>query len=905
MTRVVSFFIVIGCSTLLFFTGCGGGNSSPAPAPAPAPSVSQEADAEEADAEEEEEKEKEKKQETKKKKKKKKVKKEEAPEEEKDELPPELQKPEMTLPAASSQWTEKEFVYLRSAQPDLFDMAITELTTRLANPDGADSAAGILNQFVHSVIPAALEQEEQLRAKGKALEELLKEDEEAQKKMRSAKAIELKFYQLSQMQIRTIMEALASNSSETASKTVAAFLAGGILTDDNKSALETIMFAYAQKSRDGKLSAEEEEILLSFLLMPENAVKIAAEYAGIELPKGQIAELDAEGNQVQNNSNQNRMRANHQPILISAEKKVVFKFSGGTGNMPEFSPQDVQESVLKNFCPSSTPLFRARIARELVGNEVLEAANTQEKQEFLLHDVLDGFLMKTDFENVIAHVLIYKQPDLDDELREKLKANLLLSHQALLRTQFGFIDEKTAENYRTVVTEKRDRLAEEKQAQRDAERSASETSTEQVAVSLLSRKAAADKNARNQNQNRNPNMNRNSKVDPVVTLLMNPKDREALASEIWTADIRDALQEEISETLGNVIDEGMANLPEPGSKARVALPTIDREDLQAIQMYMMIPCIDSRYKIYTLLDRAWLLGPEAFRATIFDKMEVEPGFLMVLKSMDRRVAPKEREVRKTTNKNKNIRKKPNVKPKDPSPAQLLREKKIEMGVAWMDQCYKSVCQWCKTYSDAAKMQNELKKINRILDKEAPKVAEPELPKELQELVPPSCKVVSYYTAKDPAMPPLAESSALKITFFELETRTQLAKLVSAFKSRIPKLLERGVMTKPTGQNVVVNGHWLERFVVNDSGRRESVDVLIAPANQDSRQSNRNQEDSHDVSEYRIYVLMMEMDDLTGDHVSNLSDESGEDVEFADEEGDGEDGEYADEDDYADEGEYEE
>ncbi len=904
MTRIVSFFIVIGCSTLLFLTGCGGSKSSPAPAPAPAPSVSQNVDAEDEGATEEEE-EKEKKKETKKKKKKKKVKKEEAPEEEKDELPPELQKPEMTLPAASSQWTEKEFVYIRSAEPKLFDMAISELTTRLANPDGADSAAGILNQFVHSVIPAALEQEEQLRAKGKALEESLKDDDEAQRKSRSAKTIDLNFYQLSQIQIRTIMEALASNTCETAGKTVAAFLAGGILTDDNKSALESVLFAYAQKSRDGKLSAEEEEILLTFLLMPENAVKIAAEYAGIELPKGLVVELDAEGNPVQNNSNQNRMRGNHQPILISVDKKVVFKFSGGTGNMPEFTPQDVQSGVLKNFCPSSTPLFRARIARELVGNEVLEAANTQEKQEFLLHDVLDGFLMKTDFENVIAHVLIYKQPDLEEDLREKLKANLLLSHQALLQTQFGFIDEKTAENYRALVVEKRDRLVAEKQAQREAERSATETSTEQVAVSLLSKKAAADKN-KNQNLGQNPNQNRKSKVDPVVTLLMNPKDREALASEIWTTEIRDALQEEISATLGNMIDEGMANLPEPGSKTRVNLPTIDREDLLAVQMYMMIPCIDSRYRIYTLLDRAWLLGPEAFRTTIFDKMELEPGFLMVLKSMDRRVAPKEREARKSTNnKKKNVRKKTNVKAKDPSPAQLLREKKIEMGVAWMNQSYKSVCQWCKTYSDAAKMQNELKKINRILDKDAPKVAEVELPKELQELVPPSCRVVSYYTATDPAMPPITESSALKIHFFELECRTQMAKLVSGFKSRIPKLLERGIMERPNGQKAIANGYWLERFVVNDSGRRESVDVLIAPANQDSRQNNREQEDSREVSEYRIYVLMMEMDDLTGDHVSNLSDESGEDVEFADEEGDDEGGEYAEEGDYADEEDYEE
>ncbi len=320
MARIVSFFIII-CSVLLFLTGCGGSKSSPAPAPVPASSVNQEAGVADDGVEEEEEKER--KKETKKKKKKKKAKKEEslekALEEDKDELPPELQKPEMTLSVASSQWTENEFVYIRSSTPELFDMAITELTTRLVNSDGADDVVRILEQFVHSVIPVALEQEEQLREKGKALEESLKEDEEAQRKMRSAKPIELKFYQLSQPQVRAIMGALASDTSEAAGKIVAAFLAGGILTDDNKSALESVMFAYAQKSRDGKLTTEEEEILLSFLLMPEKAVKIAAEYAGIELPKGQIAELDAEGNRVQND-NQNRMRGSRQPILISADK---------------------------------------------------------------------------------------------------------------------------------------------------------------------------------------------------------------------------------------------------------------------------------------------------------------------------------------------------------------------------------------------------------------------------------------------------------------------------------------------------------------------------------------------------------------------------------------------------------
>ncbi len=567
----------------------------------------------------------------------------------------------------------------------------------------------------------------------------------------------------------------------------------------------------------------------------------------------------------------------------------MFRFSGGSGKLQEFTPVVVQNSVLKNFCPSSTPIFRARITRKLVGSDVMEAANTQEKVKFLQESVLEGFLLKMDFENIIAHVLLYKQPDLGEDKRSKLKADMLLSHQALMRTHFGFIDSKTVENYRAVVTEKRDYLVAEKQAQQEAERNASEISTEQVAVSVLSKMASAGKN-QNQNKTQKPNLNRNTKADPIVMLLMNPKDREALASEIWTVEIRDALQEEASETLGSAIDKGLANLPAPSSKTRVTMPSIAREDIQAIQMYLTIPCIDSRCKIYTLLNRAWLLGPEAFRSMIFDKMEVEPGFLMVLKSMDRRVAPKERDARKNTN--KNARK----KPKEPSPAQLLREKKIEVGVAWMEQCYKSVCQWCKTYSDVAKMQEELKKINRILDKDAPKVTEPKLPKELQELVPPASEVVSYYTATDPVMPPLAESSALKITFFELESRVQRTKLIAAFKSRIPKLLERGVMAKPTGQNTVINGYWLERFMINDAGRRESVDVLIVPMNQDSRQNNRNQEDMRDVSEFRVYVLMMEMDDLVDDHVSDLSNESDEEVEFADGEGDGED-------DYTDEGDY--
>ena len=57
--------------------------------------------------------------------------------------------------------------------------------------------------------------------------------------------------------------------------------------------------------------------------------------------------------------------------------------------MPEFTPEDVQKAVLAKYCPQSNALFRARIAQELLGTTVLEAANTEEKQAFRLGTVQD------------------------------------------------------------------------------------------------------------------------------------------------------------------------------------------------------------------------------------------------------------------------------------------------------------------------------------------------------------------------------------------------------------------------------------------------------------------------------------------------------------------------------------
>jgi len=904
MNRIASFFTILTLSGLLVLTaGCGGKSSSPEPMPEEnrvQKNIAEKTGLDKKNAPEPQQEPK------KKKKKKKKEVEEEKPEEnEQDLLPPELQVQEKTLPSNTAQWSEADFTYVRVAEPALFDMALTELSSRLANPNVSEEAARILSRFVQSVIPNAIAQEQKLieaAEKQKALEE--GDDSERDRRMDNSKPIEINFYQLTQKQAAQGMGALASSTSETARKTTAAFLAGAILTDDNKGALEAVMDAYAVKSEEGKISPEEEKLLLSFLLIPEKGVEDAAEFAEIEAPEIKEVELDENGNPPRTQDNPySNLRGNHPPIQLAPGKRVQFRFQGGSGNITSFTHLDVQKLVLNKYCPVSSALFRAQIARELLGDEVLQAADTQAKQAFLLEKVLNKFLMKKDFTNCIAQIMIYRQPEVDEAWRAILEENLAQSHLLLMKHRFSLLDEKTTDEFRTAMLEKRSQMEEDARAREAAEAAEEAAPSGQTSVSLLSRRAALEKNKPAAAGN---NRNRTAQRSPMVELLMESSSREALEKEIWTPEMRQLLLDKIHESFVGYVDESIANMPEPGSNAKPKFPMIQKSDLQTIQMYLSIPCTETRYQLYSILDKAWLLGPEAFKMSLFDKIETEPGFLMVVKSLDRRVMKEKKETRRPVPNNK----KKNVKAKAPSIGVLLREKRLEVGAAWMEQSYRTVSQWCWKFSEAAKAQEAVAKARRITDRNAPKPEEPKLPEDLRKLFvfPKDAKLVSFFTADDPAMPPMAESGRLKVTYFEVECSSMFQKLITGLKSKQSRLLERGILSKTPNQQAIANGYWLERFELNDeTGRRESLDILITPARQSNDMNNRQNNEQlvmmnrRGPEEFRIHVLMMEMDDITGDHKSNFKVEDEEDEDSDEEEYETSDEEYSeDESEYSDE-----
>ncbi len=866
--QVQAFMVFVSVCLMLFVSGCGGGKKKPSPGPAPMPEQNQQVQAPEPPAPE-------------KKKIKKVIKKKKtdssAEADSADMLPEGLRIAEVTLPASSSLWTEKEILYIRSAQKDLYNSAIQELVDRLNNPDTADDAARLLVQFVQSVIPAALAQEEKLRAESEKMKEGDDDGRNSNRSNPPAQPIMIEFYQLGQMQVRQIFEALSTNTCENAKKATAALLAGTIMTDDNKSALEATLNGYAEKAQKGKISKPEEDFLLAFLLIPEKGVKLAAEYAEVDPPEIEPVELDQNGNPIQNQDSMNALRGNHQPIEITPEKWVQFKFVGGNGNMTKITPQEVQKQVLTKYCPFSSANFRARIAEEITSQEVMAAADTEAEQTFLLNEVLEKFIMKRDFANAIAHILIYKQPDLDDKWKSTIEENLLKSCKALTQNHFGFFDEKTLEDYKKAVQTKAAALASEKQRRLEAEQKAdAPASAEQVPVSLLSKKAQME-----QSQNRSfGSQSQAVQLPPLVELMMNPEECSALEKEVWSPEMRALLLNRLEESFGGLVAECIANMPELGSKDRLRIPTLDKDGLSTLEMYMTIPCIENRAQVYNLLDKAWLLGPEPFRQLLFDRMETEPGFLMVVKSLDRRVAPKEKDKKTPTTrkppKNRNV-----VKEREKSKGVLLREKKTEIGTAWMDQVYNMVCQWCWKFSQAAQAELDVMEIDRILNPKLPKPEPPVLSEELKlKFQPvPGIDVVSLYTNSDPKIPPIAPESGLKITFIELRCTNQLPKLISVYKSKNPHLLERGKLGGKWGslnsQTSIVNATWLEKFEVNEeTGRTESIDILFAPT-KSSNQISSNREDDQPrkgAEAYSIYVLVMEMDDLTGEHVSKLGDE---------------------------------
>lgn len=881
----VSFFMIcVSICLILFVSGCGG-KKKRSSGPAPMPEQNQQAQAPETSAPEQ-----------KKTKKTKKKKKNQSDEQKQTSSHQEGQYiPEVTLPASSSQWTEKEILYIRQAQKDLYDSVIQELIGRLANPDLADEASRLLTQFVRSRIPNALALEEKFLVQAERYKEAEGADpQNAQNRSNpQIQPITFEFYMLTQIQVRQIFEALSSSTCEDAKRETAAFLAGTIVTDDNKSALDATITGYAEKTQNGKITREEEDILLAFLLMPEKGIKLAAEFADVEPPVIEQDELDQDGNPIPKQNSMNAMRGNHQPIDISPEERVQIKIVGGNGNMSQITRQDIQKQILDKYCPFSTANFRARIAEEIMSQEVLAAADTEAEQVFLLNEVLEKFIMKRDFANAIAHILIYKQPDLDDKWKTTIEDNLLKSCTALTQNHFGFYDEKTLEDYKKAVQAKAAKLMSEKQKRLEAEKKAGgPASSAQVPVSLLSKKAQM-----NQSQNRSSGSQMQAmQYSPLVELMVNPEECAALEKEVWSPELRALLLTRLEESFGGLVAEAVANMPALDSRDRPRFSNLDKDGTQTLQMYLTIPCIENRAQIYAFLDKAWLLGPEPFRQILFDKMEMEPGFLMIVKSLDRRIAPKEKDKRTPTtrkpvktNKNRTV-----VREREKSKGVLLREKKIEIGTAWMDQTYNLVCQWCGKFSQAAEAEKSRREIDRILNPKLPKEEAPVLSEELKQKFQPlaGIEVVSIYTNSDPEMPPIAPSSGLKITFIEMSCTNQLPKLISAYKSKNLHLLERGKLgdkrTGVNGQTAIANATWLEKFELNDeTGRRESIDILFSPKTSVQTNSNREDEKPRKGAEpYSIYVLVMEMDDLTGDHVSELNDEDDSYVDEGDDGGDG-------------------
>ena len=214
-----------------------------------------------------------------------------------------------------------------------------------------------------------------------------------------------------------------------------------------------------------------------------------------------------------------------------------------------------------------------------------------------------------------------------------------------------------------------------------------------------------------------------------------------------------------------------------------------------------------------------------------------------------------------------------------------------------------MCQWCWNYSIAAENQRKIASAARILDRNAPKQEAPKLPEALAERfpLPPESKVVAFYTNSDPKMDGISEKSGLNVTYFEVECTAALPRLFSSFRSKNSRLQERGIPGKITGQETVQNAIWLERFELNDeTGRQESLDILVAPQYQaeNSRSSAMaapfaNKKGPADL---RIYVLLMEMDDLTGEHKSNFEDDE-EDPDRQDDEDSVSDDEMSDEEEY--------
>lgn len=709
--------------------------------------------------------------------------------------PPEPEEEERMFPENYADWTLDDYRLAKAEQFPDWERAMMALGRPLAGKENAARGVEILLALMQRVRLPLLEEIPQKMSDEELTEEVVMAGESEKNPM------EVELVQMSAQDLALAVELLFANGSSEAMEAITQLFRREILTDNDQAVVEAILKHFL--SPGGTCTSEQEAMLFEMMISADKIRPALGEESS---------------------------RGRRETVVQNAEGIwLKVQYVRGNGEFPDYTPEEMRKLLLEHYAPHSSEMFRMWIAKFLTSADMDPSfLKDADKKDFVLK--LLEFVMGKDPRNLDAQIYLYQQNVLDEANLRKVEECLAENYDALLRSWYLLGSEKDLEAYLTILEEEKERQEKEKAAQEAAANAMKNPSANRSLLGQLAR----EKDSRSQSSTSGSS----SKDAPVLFTywMMQPEKAEKMRAEIWSDKMRKLLRERMLELVEPIFQED-------GLRSRRKISSTAK-DLRSLQMYLLIPQYEVRKEFYALLQDGWELGPEAYQKVgLLDKMSCEPGFLMVLKWMERRDP--------TEDKDKSDRKKKDSK-KKASTAAERREQRQKTAEAWMRITYGEVQRWLPLWEQAAFLQ-------RIME-QTPKDSL-RLPESLRVRFPfPSdAEIVAFYKGQDPL--PEGEKKnpdGLKITYFHVRCHARMGTLMGNFRSKNAALvqhesMETGRRSKETG---VV---WMERFALDkETGKRESVDILIVPKNPSSSSDEKERRLPEDLD---VYVLVMEMKDL--------------------------------------------
>lgn len=698
---------------------------------------------------------------------------------------------ERLFPENYADWTQEDYLLAKAEQFPELDRAMAMLGSPLTGKENASKGVEILLALMQRCRLPLLEEIPQKISDRELTEEVVMAGESEKN------PLEVELVQMSPQDLSLAVEILFANGSSEAMDAIAKLFRREIFTDDDQIVVEAILQYFLSPSYT--CTQEQEAMLFEMMI---NAEKIRPAL-GEESSRGRRDDIvqNAEG------------------VWLKVH------YLRGDGQFPDYTPAEMRKLILEQYAPHSSEMFRTWIAKFLTSSDMDPSfLKENDKKEFVVKML--EFIIDKNPRNLEAQIYLYKQNVLDEGNLQKVEESLAENYNALLRTWFLLGDEKDLEAYFIHLDEEKERIAKERAADQVVQPS--------PAASSLLGQLTREKSGRAQGRTSASS----SKDSPVLFTywMMHPEKAEEMRTEIWSKNMRQILREQMLGFVEPVFQENDLR-----NRRRSSAAT---KDMRPLQMYLLIPQYEIRKEFHDLLQEGWELGPAAYQKIgIMEKLSTEPGFLMVLKSMERREP--------TDNKDKSDRKKKDSKKKVSSIAEK-REQRQKTGEAWMRITYEEVRRWLSRWEQAALLQRATQE---------PLEEELRLPDSLRTRFPfpADGEVISFYKAQDPL--PEGEKrnpDGLKVTYFHIRCHARMGTLIGNFRSKNSSLIQHESMETGRGSKDSA-GVWMERFILDkETGKRESVDILIVPKNPSSSSEDKERRLPEDLD---VYVLVMEMKDL--------------------------------------------